>query len=148
MERYFDQWDEAIAFNMKDFMEEEPGIIYARKFLTHRLSRSFKYFSENQKRTNIVLRIGVGVNEVFEQVIIRLEERVLGSIMHDIKLGKKQGHIPEDLNTEFVANAVLGAIYRTSYYYFVLKKGSIRDLSTDEMIKTISGIMLDVLKMS
>ncbi|OHD67645.1 MAG: hypothetical protein A2W19_11265 [Spirochaetes bacterium RBG_16_49_21] len=134
LDNYTREWEQAVKLDIKDFRGDMPAIDYALGFLRHRLEKTAIFFSENEDRTKIVLRIGVGVNEVFESVMRVFENKVLARIMHDIALGQRQGHIPKDLNLETTGNAILGAVLRVSYYYFVINRKSLKKMSLEKMI--------------
>lgn len=140
LEKYMREWGKIIFLDIKDFMGENPANVYAIDYLRQRLQKTAAFFSENQDRTNIILRMGVGVNEEFDRIIRKFEAKELHVVTHDIKLAQRQGHIPEKLNVELASNAVLGAILRLNYYLFVMHKKSISKTKLEEV--TEEGVRL------
>ena len=88
------------------------------------ISRSFKFFQENEELCNIYLRIGPGLNNIFEPYLVRFEQQMLNYIILYLQEGIKLGIIRKDIDIELAANMVAGAFLRVDYYYFVLKKNS------------------------
>jgi AcrR family transcriptional regulator len=86
------------------------------------IRRSFKFFAGNEDLCNIYLRIGPGLNRMFEQHIEEFENRMLGYIRLYLEEGVKLGRLKRGLNIEMVSNMLAGAFLRVDYYYFVLKK--------------------------
>jgi len=124
LENYLTSWEKDVELDIKDFMGSGSAKDYAAAYLKHRLAKTVSYFSNNQDRANIILRMSLGLNEVIEQVIRLFEDKVLKSIIEDIKIGQNFGHITKDINIEMTANAILGGVLRISFFYFVLKKES------------------------
>jgi AcrR family transcriptional regulator len=147
LENYIKAWEKDIALDIKDFMGNKPGIDYAIDYLRHRLMKTAAFFSENQDRTNIVLRVGIGVNDEFEPIIRKFESKILNVIIHDINLAQRQGHIPKDLNVELASNAVMGAIVRLNYYLFVIHKKSVSKLNIDTIAEEGIRLVYSTLRM-
>lgn len=147
LESYMHEWERAIAVSMNDFGGDLPAMHYAISFLHHRLSRTAAYFRENEDRTNIILRISVGVNQAFEPVIRQFEEKVLDIVVHDIRLGQKWGNIPSDVNIEMASNAILGAILRLSFYFFVLHRDKYLDVPVEGVVDEGVKLVAQMLKM-
>jgi AcrR family transcriptional regulator len=147
LEQYMREWEKIIFLDVKDFRGEKTGIEYAIDYLRQRLQRTAAFFSENQDRTNIILRMGVGVNEEFDRIIRKFEAKELHVITYDIKLGQRQGHIPDTLNVELASNAVLGAILRLNYYLFVMHKKSISKAKLQEVVEKGVQLVANTLQM-
>lgn len=124
IEKYVNEWGKEVELNLNDFVGSGDTQDYARAYLRHRMGKTIAFFLRNEDRTKIILRMSLGLSEVIEQVISIFEETVLKAIINDIKLGKKFGHINQDLNEELRANGLLGGIIRVAYFYFVVKKES------------------------
>ncbi len=124
LENYLTAWENDVKLDLNDFMGTGSAKDYARAYVRHRLSKTIVYFSMNQDRSNIILRMSLGLNEVIEQVIRLFEDKVLKSIMEDIKIGQNFGHISKDLNVEMASNLLLGGVLRMGFFYFVIKKES------------------------
>lgn len=147
LEQYMRAWEKIIFLETKDFRGRQPAIEYAIDYLRQRLQKTAAFFSENQERTNIILRMGVGVNEEFDRIIRKFEAKELNVITFDIKLGQRQGHISEELNVELASNAVLGAILRINYYLFVMHKRSISKIKLQEVIEEGVKLVANTLQM-
>lgn len=147
LETYIHAWEKDIAIDMKDFVGGKPAIDYALEYLRHRLLKTAAFFSENQDRTNIVLRVGVGVNEEFEPIIRKFESKILQVVVHDIELAQRQGHIPVSINVELASNAVMGAIFRLNYYLFVINKKSISKMNITALAEEGVELVANTLRM-
>ena len=86
------------------------------------IKQSIQFFYDNEDLCNIYLRVGPGLNKIFEPYLVRFEEQMLGYIKDYINEGVKLGFFKPDLNIELAANIVGGAYLRVDYYYFVIKK--------------------------
>jgi len=86
------------------------------------ISRSFIFFAENEDLCNIYLRIGPGLNRMFEPHVMEFENRMLGYIRLYLDEGVRLGRLRKDLDIEMASNMIAGAFLRVDYYYFVLKK--------------------------
>jgi TetR/AcrR family transcriptional regulator, fatty acid metabolism regulator protein len=147
LETYIKAWEKDIALDMKDFSGGKPALEYAIDYLRHRLMKTAAFFGENQDRTNIVLRVGVGVNDEFEPIIRKFESKILNVIIHDIELAQRQGHIPKDLNIELASNAVMGAIIRLNYYLFVINKRSVSKMNINVIAEEGVRLVYSTLRM-
>jgi AcrR family transcriptional regulator len=147
LENYIKAWEKDIALDMKDFTGNKPGIEYAIDYLRHRLMKTAAFFSENQDRTNIVLRVGIGVNDEFEPIIRKFESKILNVIVHDIEMAQRQGHIPKDVNVELASNAVMGAIVRLNYYLYVIHKKSVSKLNIETIAEEGVRLVYSTLRM-
>ena len=147
LENYIKAWEKDIAIDMKDFTGNKPPLDYAIDYLRHRLMKTAAFFSENQDRTNIVLRVGIGVNDEFEPIMRKFESKILNIIVHDIELAQRQGHIPRDLNVELASNAVMGAIVRLNYYLFVIHKKSVSKLNIETIAEEGVKLVYSTLRM-
>lgn len=124
LENYLTAWENDVKLDLNDFIGAGSAKDYARAYVRHRLSKTIVYFSMNQDRANIILRMSLGLNEVIEQVIRLFEDKVLKSIIEDIRIGQNFGHISKDLNVEMASNMILGGVLRMAFFYFVIKKES------------------------
>jgi AcrR family transcriptional regulator len=144
---YVRDWEKEIAVDLKDYGGDRPGLFYAQQYLRHRLKRTADFFRQNQDRTNIILRVAVGVNKEFETTIKNFEDKILKIIVHDIGLGQRWGHIPREFNLEITGNAVLGAVLRLSYYFFVINKKKRNIIDQDDLQEEIFKLICNTLKM-
>ncbi len=147
IEKYVTEWERAVSLDLQDFMGTGDARDYARRYLHHRMARTIGFFSVNQDRANIVLRMSTGLNSVIEHVIRIFEDKVMKAITDDIRLAQNFGHISKNLNVELAGNAVLGGVLRISYFYFVMRKESYITLNDDRFTDEIVGIVQHTLNM-
>ncbi len=139
IERYVEEWESFVSLSLDDFFGDGNPQDYAHKYLHHRIEKTMIFFSENQDRANIVLRVGLGLRDEIESAIKIFENKIMEAIIRDIKIGQRFGHISKNLNIELAGNAILGGILRISYFYFVLKQetfgfGNIDDFSNEVVL--------------
>jgi TetR/AcrR family transcriptional regulator, fatty acid metabolism regulator protein len=144
---YMREWEKAIAVNLKDYGGNGQGLYYAQQYLRHRLIKTADFFRENQDRTNIILRIAVGIHKNFETMLKSFEAKILKVIIDDIELGQRWGHIPRDFNLEIAGNAILGAVLRLSFYYFVLNRKKLDRRKPEELPEEIFKLVSNTIKM-
>ena len=141
IEEYVSAWEKEVELDLQNFVGADLGRTYADAYLRHRISKTIRFFLVNQDRTNIILRMSLGLNDVIEQVVRIFEDKVLKTIVDDIKVGQKFGHIGKNMDVELTANSILGAFMRGAYYYFVLRKESYLKYSeesfTDEVCRLV-----------
>lgn len=147
IDNYATQWEKEVYLDIENFLGTGSAENYARAYLSHRLSRTILFFSKNQDRANIILRMSLGLNEGIEQVIRIFEEKVMKAIIHDIELGQKFNHISRKIDSELYGNAILGSILRISYFYFVVKKESYIKLQEETFTNEVISIVENTLKM-
>jgi AcrR family transcriptional regulator len=144
---YLRQWEKAIALDLNVFSGSKSGSYYAMEFLRHRLKKTADYWGENQDRTNIILRIAVGLNAEFESVMRVFEDKIVKVIMGDIELGQKWGNIPKDINVEIAGNAILGVVFRLTYHFYVLKRKKFQKMNREDMENEVLRLVANLLKM-
>lgn len=147
IEDYITEWEKEVYLDVEKFLGTGSAKKYAQTYLKHRLSKTILFFSKNQNRTNIILRMSLGVNEGIEQAIRIFEEKVMKAIIHDIKLGQKFNHISKKIDSELYGNAILGSILRIAYFYFVIKKESYIKLQEKTLTNEIISIVENTLNM-
>jgi AcrR family transcriptional regulator len=137
--KFLNEWEEFAYIDMSEFKAENINDLF--KLL---ITRSFTFFQENEELCNIYLRIGPGLNKIFEPYLLQFEQKMLNYIILYLKEGIKMGSVKQDLDIELAANIVAGGFLRVDYYYFVLKKNSGTDINkmTESFYETIMhGIM-------
>ena len=147
IDNYATQWENEVYLDIENFLGTGSAEEYAHAYLSHRLSRTILFFSKNQDRANIILRMSLGLNEGIEQVIRIFEEKVMKAIIHDIELGQKFNHISKRIDSELYGNAILGSILRISYFYFVVKKESYIKRQEETFTNEVISIVENTLKM-
>ncbi len=145
---YLRQWEKAIALDLGGFRGDKPGSYYAMEYLKHRLKKTTDYWGENQERTNIILRIAVGLNADFEMVMRSFEDKIVKVIMGDIALGQKWGNIPKDIDVEIAGNAILGVVFRLTYHFYVLKRRKFQKMNSESLLNEVVKLVANLLRMS
>ena len=115
--KFLDEWEEMASIGLSEFKPENIHDLF--KLL---IQRSFRFFQQNEDLCNIYLRVGPGLNKIFEPYMVKFEQKMLDYIIGYIEQGLKLGLMLEDLDVELAANMTAGAFLRVDYYYFVLKK--------------------------
>jgi AcrR family transcriptional regulator len=147
LETYAREWEKTVALDIRDFTGEQPGVFYAKEYLRQRLVKTAQFFGENQDRTNIILRIGIGVNEEFEAVIKIVEEKILKVVLNDITTGQRLGYIPGDINLYIASNAIMGAILRINYNLFASSRKKPPPAEIGRLIDDAVNIISNALQM-
>lgn len=117
--KFLNEWETAASIDLTSIKPENINDML--KLLIH---RSFRFFHENEELCNIYLRIGPGLNKIFEPYLINFEEKMLNYIKLYVTEGIKLGIVRPDLDIELAANILAGAFLRVDYYYFVFKKNN------------------------
>ncbi|HOT43914.1 MAG TPA: TetR/AcrR family transcriptional regulator [Spirochaetota bacterium] len=117
--KFLNEWEEAASIDLADFKSENINSLLKLLIL-----RSFKFFRENEDLCNIYLRIGPGLNKIFEPYLVKFEEKMLNYIIVYLKEGIRLGIVRADLDIELAANIAAGAFLRVDYFYFVLNKNN------------------------
>lgn len=147
LETYRKQWEEAIAVDMDQYKAPYPQLSLAHLYVHHRITKSLAFFNKDPDRSNIILRMGPGLNPVFESQIVSFEEGVIAVLKRDVELGKRNGHIDASINAEFAANMILGGVLRISHYYFVMKKADFTHLPLEMLTNEAVRLILNSLGM-
>jgi AcrR family transcriptional regulator len=117
--KFLNEWEESASINLSEFKAENINDMLEAIIL-----RSFRFFQENEELCNIYLRVGPGLNKIFEPYLVSFEEKMLNYIKLYIKEGIKLGFVRPDLNIDLAANIAAGAFLRVDYYYFVFKRNN------------------------
>jgi hypothetical protein len=107
------------------------------------IKRSLAFFQSNEDLCNIYLRVGPGTDDVFEPYIEQFEEKMLQYVKNDLDRGVKAGVLRNDLDIELIANILLGAFLRISYYYFVLKREKKESQDLDGMTDQFFNLIIE-----
>ena len=86
------------------------------------ITRSLNFFKLNEELCNIYLRIGPGINNIFEPYIERFEQKMLNYVTDELQKGVQAGLFRKDMDIDVMANIIVGAFLRIAYYYFIVKK--------------------------
>lgn len=118
LERFLDEWEEVVlkATTEADYKDLQG-------YFQSLISRSLYFFKRNEDLCNIYLRIGPGINDIFEPYIRRFEEKMLKYVTDELQKGIRMGFFRKDMHIDIMANILVGAILRIAYYYFIVQKG-------------------------
>ncbi len=128
LESFYLQWEEESSITPT---REELLTMTHHDYLLRRIQQTLNYFARDKDRTNIVLRISLGLGRDFESSIKKIEKRLINIIVNDLKLAIRTGFTNKDLDLDLSANFIAGAIFRVSYHYFARTRRpkSARDLN-------------------
>jgi len=115
LDDYYKAWQEDMTMKKSDLDLEN---ITAVDFFKAQIRKTLDFFANDRYLSNIILRVGLGVPGDLATTIKRFELHVLEFIMRDLRLGIKSGNIRDEINVEFTANLLAGAVLRTASYYF------------------------------
>jgi AcrR family transcriptional regulator len=118
LERSLDEWEEVV---LKATTEKGPKDL--QSYFQALITRSLYFFKRNEELCNIYLRIGPGINDIFEPYIERFEQKMLKYVTDELQKGVQVGFFRKDMDIDVMANILVGALLRIAYYYFVVKKG-------------------------
>ena len=117
--KFLNEWEEFASIDITKFRSENISELF--KTL---IQRSFKFFQQNEELCNIYLRIGPGLNNIFEPYLVKFEQQMINYIILYLQEGIKLGTVKPGLDIDLTANMIAGAFLRVDYYYFILKKNS------------------------
>lgn len=135
LEDYFTKWRELLV--KRDY-ELDFTKITAEDFLRHRIRTALQFFADDPELCNLVLRMGVGLQENIERVIQRLERDILAIIIDELRFGQRTHNVPESLDTDLVANLLAGAVLRTALFYFVQEPEKFAGKTVDDLAEGIT----------
>ena len=131
LERFLDDWEEVVLRASADLDLND-----LQSYLRASSPEQFEYFfNGNQELCNIYLRIGPGINDIFEPYIERFEQKMLNYVTDELQKGVQAGFFRKDMDIHVMANILVGGFLRVAYYYFIVKKGKRKKPS----IEHISG---------
>ncbi len=143
LERFYKLWTRSLSGRREsvDLKSVEP-VEYFRQSIEATLT----ILAEDEDYCNIMLRVGLGLGGQFESLIGKFESKMIKAVSADLRLGIRNGHVRDDINTELMSNIMAGALLRISYYYFAKKKSLSKNQiikMTDEFVNTfINGIFI------
>jgi TetR/AcrR family fatty acid metabolism transcriptional regulator len=112
---FLDEWEQAAQVPLSELAQED--ILGYYKAL---VARSLKFFKEHEDLCSLYLKIGPSVNELHVSFVDIFEGKMVQYVVADLKKGVEAGFVNKDLDTEIIANMIIGALLRVVYYYFVL----------------------------
>jgi len=117
LERFLDDWEEVVLNASID-----PNQKDLQSYFQALITRSLNFFKQNEELCNIYLRIGPGINDIFEPYIERFEQKMLNYVTDELQKGVQAGLFRKDMDIDVMANIIVGAFLRIAYYYFIVKK--------------------------
>ena len=142
LDDFLTEWEEDLA---KIKTEEDP--LDLKHYHRELIKRSFSLFMKDLPISNILLRVGPGINDIFEPFIERFENTVLALIIDYLVQGIERGQFRKDLDVQLVGNVLAGGHMRIFFYYFIMKKGTRSQRKLDYIADNIfdmiiSGLMV------
>ena len=137
MENLYRDWQIKISTFLDDV---DLAAINPRDYFHHRIRSTLEFFASDPDLCNIVLRMGLGLNEKFETLVKRFEKKIYALIIGDLELGIRNGHIPGDLNVDLMAVIITGGIFHTAYQFFSGKGKK----KTGEEVDRLAGEIVDI----
>lgn len=147
LRRYVHEWKEEVTVNINNYSADNPSEEIAHMYIKYRVGKTLHYFDKNQHRCNIVLRMGVGLNPIIENAINSFEDEIMQLIKKDFEMAKRNGHISGEKDIEIICTAIMGAILRIGYHYFVRKKGKYQTLNLEELEEVMVKFIEDSMNM-
>ncbi len=118
LERFLVDWEEYLK---ELSIHEDINTISHHAYLAKRMNQAFQFFFSDRDRANIILRVGLGLPNYFEQKIQHFENKLINMIIEDLKIAVRFGHIPEKTDLNFTANLVAGGVFRVAHYYLTIE---------------------------
>lgn len=138
LDDYYEAWQSGVTLKKEDI---DLNSVTAVDFFRNQIRKTLEFFGNDRYLSNIILRVGLGVPGDLANTIKRFELHVLEYIMRDLRLGIKSGNIREEINVEFTANLIAGAVLRTASYYFGPYKRK-KPLDTEKATQDIIDIFV------
>lgn len=138
LDDYYEAWQSGVILKKEDI---DLNSVTAVDFFRNQIRKTLEFFGNDRYLSNIILRVGLGVPGDLANTIKRFELHVLEYIMRDLRLGIKSGNIREEINVEFTANLIAGAVLRTASYYFGPYKRK-KPLDTEKATQDIIDIFV------
>ncbi|MCX8122532.1 MAG: TetR/AcrR family transcriptional regulator [Spirochaetes bacterium] len=118
LERFLMDWEDYLK---QLSILEDLSVISHHVYLKKRIYQAFQFFFTDRDRANIILRVGLGLPEHFEQKIQHFENKLINLIIEDLKIAVEFGHISKDTDLSFTANLVAGGVFRVAHYYLTIE---------------------------
>jgi AcrR family transcriptional regulator len=113
LDEHLYEWKKIISKNDIDISSFSPP-----QYFSYKVRRTLKFFAGDRYLSNIILRVGLGVPKDLSKPVKQFEETVIESIVTELSKGINNNNIRDDIELEFTANLISGAILRTASYYF------------------------------
>jgi len=137
LEVFAQEWEKYSKIRLRDITDGPPFGSFHVNYLYERISKTLKFFQDDPERSNIILRMGPGVNIEFDTYFKRFESRIINIIIKDIELAQRVKSMSLSVNKELMANGILGAVYRMAHSLFVIDKEKYAGTSFEENLRQI-----------
>jgi AcrR family transcriptional regulator len=141
LENFAKEWEKYSRIYLRDITDGPPYHSFHVNYLNERISKTLGFFQEDPERSNIILRMGPGVNIQFDVYFKRFESHIINIIIKDIELGQRINSIALNVNKELMANGILGAVYRMAHSLFVVDKEQYAGTDFEENLRQIILIL-------
>jgi TetR/AcrR family transcriptional regulator, fatty acid metabolism regulator protein len=138
LERFFTKWEEGTDTQLSEIDKGAPFFSLHENYIYVKMLYTLQYFKEDYDRSNILLRMGPGVNANFELRFKKFEAKVIDVIQKMLEVGQKFNNIEKNIPLDIMANALFGLIFRISYEMFVLDSDKYMDFNLEEMSELIT----------
>lgn len=122
LESFVLEWEKYARIQLREITSGPPFGSFHVNYLYARISKTLQFFKEDPERSNIILRMGPGVNIEFDRYFTHFERRIISAIIGDIRLAQRLGNISKHINRELLADGILGAVYRMAHTLFVVER--------------------------
>jgi TetR/AcrR family fatty acid metabolism transcriptional regulator len=138
---FLDEWEKGLKASLEGLDPADLESCYRTMIIN-----SFRFFRLDPYISKIFVRVGPGLNEIFEPYIELFEQRMLDYLMDYLRKGIDNGLFRKDLDVELVSNVLVGGHLRIAYYYFInrpknSKQKSIAHITKEVYSMVIQGLM-------
>lgn len=137
LESFVSEWEKFSHIDPREITNGPPLGSYHLNYLYARISKTMEFFKNDPEKSNIILRMGPGVNIEFDRYFQHFEKRILSVIIHDIRFGQRMGIIAKNVNRELMADGILGAVYRMAHTLFVVEREKYTNSNYEDYIRQI-----------
>jgi AcrR family transcriptional regulator len=141
LESFATEWEKFSHINLREITDGLPFGSFHVNYLYARISKTLQFFQEDPERSNIVLRMGPGINIEFDRYFKHFESRIISAILGDIRLAQRLGNISKRVNRELLADGIVGAVYRMAHTLFVVEREKYAHGNFDEQLRQIILIL-------
>jgi len=145
MNIYLNEWKLEALDGINDYRNNRQAASSNGNTIWYMIYRTLSFFIKDHERSKIILRMGPGLNEEIEPIVRLFEDNVMRIVIQEIKFGQEQGYIDHNIDIEISANVIMGAVFRTCYYYFIQNHDSQNKLQlktvTDEVTKITENLL-------
>ncbi len=143
LETFANEWEKFSRINIREITAGPPFGSFHINYLYARISKTLQFFQEDPERSNIILRMGPGVNIEFDRYFTHFESRIISAIIGDIRLAQRLGNISKHINRELLADGILGAIYRMAHTLFVVEREKYAGGNYEEQLRQIILVLAE-----